>query len=114
MYAIFKIIYGHPITEKEYGDEDFELNPMPHLFEDEEDGFLTYYSGAGAGIPRAFGVELGEFDECSFTYPDQLKLAPTAEQEEQYKDAYDALPVVAMEVIDRLGPPRVFFLPTTS
>lgn len=112
MYAIFQVIYGHPFTDKEYGDCTDEDNPFPHLFEDGADGFHEYCSGSG--YSRGFGIELAEFDETNYTYVDKLKLAPDADDLRAYKEAYDELPVAAQAVIDKLGPPRVFFLPTTS
>ena len=115
MYAIAQIIYGLPLVANDGETSPRDTAAIAQAIEDEADGFLSYYSGAGDESPAAFGVELGEFDECcAYLNVADLPLLPTAEQKEQYNRILAASTADIKAALATLGTPRVFFLWSTS
>lgn len=116
MYAIGQIIYGLPLVANEDEDspqERFEI--LAEACQEECDGFLSYYSGASDESPAAFGVELGQFDECcAYIEAASLPLVPTPEQVAEYARLLDAQEPEVRKALENLGAPRVFFLWSTS
>lgn len=114
MYAIARIIYGVPLVSND--DTPLELPAsVSEAVEDEEEGFLTYYSGSSDEPPAAFGVELGEFDEaCAFVKPADLPLTPTAHHVAQYEALLATQPPERKACLAALGAPQVLFLWSTS
>lgn len=115
MYAISQIIYGLPLVANDGEPSPRDTAAIAQAIEDEADGFLSYYSGAGDESPAAFGVKLGEFDECcAYLNVADLPLLPTAEQKEQYNRTLEAAAADIKAALSALGAPRVFFLWSTS
>lgn len=116
MYGIAQIIYGVPLVANEDGDSPKEkFDVLAEAIEDESDGFLSYYSGAADESPAAFGVELGQFDECcAYIDVSTLPLDPTPGQMAEYSQLLEAQEPEVRKALESLGSPRVFFLWSTS
>lgn len=119
MYAIGQIIYGVPLCSNDFHAQHpatDENNPISEAVDNEEAGFLAYYSGSAEVSPYAFGVELGQFDECcSYVSVRNLPLQPTQEQRDQYQALYDQQPQEIKAVLDCIvQEPEVFILWSTS
>jgi len=115
MYAIAQVIYGLPLHLNSDNDDDWS-DELEEAVEGEEDGFLTYYSGAGDHNPAAFGIHLCEFDEaCDHIALTDLKLKPDEAQKEAFKRKLSALSnELRKEVTSRYSEPRTFILWSTS
>lgn len=83
MYSITNIMYGIPIEVHSFDDfyseveaELKEGESYPRALEklfcaecfdlEPKEGVLRYYHGGADVEPRAFGIEIGRFDECNF------------------------------------------------
>lgn len=83
--------------------------------ESELKGLHTHYSGGADETPAAFGVRLGEFNECCHHVEvNLLKLEATTEQMQEFQDLFKELPAEDKKLLLDLGDPRVFFLVSSS
>lgn len=109
-YAIFTIYYGFPLSNQLGRSSD-----LSDLVEFEPEGLHTHYSGSADYTPAAFGVRLGEFNECCHHVEvDLLKLVATKEQLAEFQDLFKALSAEDRTLLLKLGDPRVFFLVNSS
>lgn len=110
MYAIVNVIYGYPMTR-----DKLEEAVSEGMFEDEPDGFLSYYTGSGDVTPAAFVVDIGGFDEaCDYVDPSDINLIPTEEQKAEVERLLSALDPERQALIRESCDPFVFFLWSTS
>ena len=115
MYAIANVIYGIPLMI-ENGDEESMSDEFFEALDEDEGGFMTFYSGSGDFIPRAFGVMLDQLDECCHhIFLDEVALAPTADQEAEYQALWARhSPETQAQLLAHGAEPRVFILWSTS
>lgn len=132
MYSITNIIYGVPIEVSSFDDwyseveaELKENEKYPRALEklfcaedfdlEEKEGVLRYYHGGGDIDPRAFGIEIGSFDECNFSIDiKSLQLKASKEVKEKYKQLFNSLTEQEQYEVSVFGKPRVFFLFSSS
>ena len=103
-HTVFKVIYGHPLKSHIYG--------LNLLIEDRPPGALVYNNNDEQ--QAAFGVELCTFDNTDFTAVCKLTLEPTREHKEKYARVLSSLSSAQSMVLDKIGKPFVFLLPTTD
>lgn len=125
MYTIAQVIYGIPLdidfdyyyseVEEEAEDSDQEyVRLLENHFENDTEGFLRYYSGSSENSPRAFGIEIDEFDECKTVKVSELNLVASEEVKKKYQELFNALDEDTQEELKAFGEPEVFFLWSTS
>jgi hypothetical protein len=144
VYSIINVIYGVPLRSNGVGDDNNDPPQTEALYPDIDDegdppeaevyatlppgegrsihyptelhkGVLSYYLGSAGDSPLAFGVELGEFDACTHhTDLETLPLVATPEQIDHFNDIYQKLDIDSKLIVDHFGPPRVFFLWSSS
>ena len=111
-YAIFTIVYGFPLANVEDDNRSSELEDFVDRC---PDGVETRYSGSAIQIPAAFGLVLGQFDECDHHIEiSSLTLIPTSKQLATFHRLFEALPLEDQHLLNTLGFPRTFFLVSTS
>lgn len=108
MYACMTVVYG---VSWEAGCKATAI--LDEACDEELDGFEMPYNGGGDGWGY-FGVEVGGFDECGVTKIADVQLEPTLANIAQYKMWYDALSPDLQAAIDKLGPPAMLIVPSTS
>ena len=114
MYAIAQVIYGIPLNSNDNENLD-PTGVLTEAVEYEESGYLEYYNGGSDVPPRAFGVEISEFDECCHHIPLQdLRLRPTVDHLDQYQKLWNQQSPECQEALKKIGEPQVFILWTTS
>lgn len=111
-YAIFTVFYGVPLVINNGGGRSASLE---EFVESEPNGVYTKYSGSADETPAAFGVPIGQFNECCHHVElRELQLVPTAKQKSEFFALFEALSPSDTAMLNELGEPRVFFLVSTS
>lgn len=125
MYAIANVIYGFPVEidfDFYYEDDENYDEDSPRIleecFENEEKGFLEYYSGSSENSPKAFGITISRFDECTPVKISNLNLVATLDIKNQYNEAYESLNEEVKNELksfqEDFGEPQVFILWSSS
>lgn len=113
MYTIFKVVYGVPLNKNDTKTK--WSKELEDALDNQAEGFLTYYSGAGDTVPAAFGIELDEFDDaCHHVELLELITKPAWPQWQLYGELFAQQTPKMQKEIAKYGQPRVFFLFTTS
>lgn len=114
MYTIATIIYGLPLHYSGWDDVEYS-DELDAAIQWDTEGFHQFYSGSAPQSPTAFGVLLGEFNECS-PYVDiaSLTILPSIEQVEKYNQLWDSLSEELKIELTTFGVPRSFILWSTS
>ena len=111
-YAIFTVFYGLPLANN---NGESRSDSLEEFVESEPHGVYTKYSGGADETPAAFGVPLGNFNECCHHIElSKLQLVPTAKQKSEFRSLFEALSAEEKTLLNQLGEPRVFFLVSTS
>ena len=118
-YAIAHIVYGIPLQNADGYLKRRWSEELEEAIENEDEGFITPYSGSSEVTPAAFAVEIGTFDEaCHHIEASTLKamLQPTFQVVDKWRDNFKALSEsLRTELSDeKYGEPRVFILWGTS
>lgn len=110
-YAICTAMYGIPLSD----NVNERSNIMSEFVDSDLPGVETRYSGSAMESPAAFGVELSSMDEaCHHTEISELVLEPSDDVIHEFNSLYDNLTDEIKEELAIYGPPRVFFLWSTS
>ena len=114
MYAIVTVIYGIPLNANnkstKWSDE------LEDAIDNEEEGFISPYSGSSEKPPVAFGIPLDSFNEaCHHVELTDVHIIPTSKEISQFDELWNKLPeTLQLEIAQNYGHPRIFFLWSTS
>lgn len=113
-YAIFTTYFGIPLNSNTSHEDAERPACLEDLIEGDGPGVHIRYS-SGSDTPVAFGVRLGEFDECCHHLEvTDVVTTITPAQMQEFHDLYNALDQEVRDAMQVYGEPRMFILVSSS